>query len=476
MSSLRTRLFVGLAAFILVTGVAAGVFMFRWAFDEAIELQDAILLQVGALAAASRPQTELALQGDVDSEARVVVEELGRPQDTPSTEHSLLPLPADIIDGLHTIGRGSQQWRILVRTRADGSRVAVGQLTAYRNEIASGSALRTVWPFAVLVPGLMLLIGVVISQSFRPVSRLAATLDAGKADHPTELPLDGMPEELRPFIESINRLLRRIGTMLGQQRRFIADAAHELRSPITALSVQAENLAHADLPPDSRARLAVLQTGIRRVAHLLEQLLALARYESSGGPHTEVAAFDRVARGVIADLLPFAQARGVDLGFGRIESIVVRGDATALAVVIRNLVDNALRHAAQGGRVDIHLYREGTRAVLRVEDSGPGICEQELARVFEPFYRGRRNRGEGTGLGLSIVHRILTNLSGSIALENIAAPQGPGLRAVVTIPLAARSGGGRQQTKSRGEARPRLAEARANCGVEGGPGAAPQRG
>lgn len=436
-ASLRARLFAVLAAFILVAGLVAGVVTFRWAFEEAIELQDAVLLQVGALAAADRANNNLPPQEGVDDEARVVVQEL---PPSAGTSEVLLPLPAEVADGMHTLDIGAEQWRILVRTRADGSRVAVGQLTRYRHEIATGSALRAVVPFAVLIPCLMLLVGVVIRYSFGPVARLAMKLDAGEADQLAELPVDGMPEELRPFIQSINRLLGRVAVLLDQQRRFVADAAHELRSPLTALSVQAENLQHAELPPDSRARLAALQTGIRRTAHLLEQLLALARYESVSASPAQASAFDQVANGVIADLLPAAQSRAVDLGFERIESVMVRADATALAVVVRNLVDNALRHTPDGGRVDLYLYAERTDAVFRVEDTGRGIGEPELARVFEPFFRGRRSQGEGSGLGLSIVRRIVQSLRGRVALENMSA--GAGARAVVTIPLA-QDGGAR---------------------------------
>ncbi len=447
MRSLRARLFVGLAAFVLMAGLAAGVVTFRWAFAEAIELQDAILLQVGTLAAANRLQTDLPPQSGVDAEARVVIEELHPPQAAAAAAgRALLPLPPDISDGLQTIGRGRDQWRVLVRSRRDGSRVAVGQLTAYRDEIARGSALRAVLPFVVLIPCLMLVIGGVITYSFRPVSRLAARLDAKDSDHAAELPLDGMPEELRPFIASINRLLRRIATLFDQQRRFIADAAHELRTPITALSVQAENLDRAELPPDSRDRLLSLQTGIRRTAHLLEQLLALAKYESPGAPEAPVTALDRVVRDVVADLLPSAQHRCVDLGFERIDSVAVRADATALAVLIRNLVDNALRHTPHDGRVDIHVLADGAHAVLRVEDTGPGISEAELARVFEPFYRGRRSKGDGTGLGLPIVRRIVDSLAGTITLENIAPAGGAGLRVVVTLPIA--GGAGHMHQKS----------------------------
>jgi two-component system OmpR family sensor kinase len=435
MRSLRGRLFIGLAVFVLMTGVAAGVVTFVWAFDEAIELQDAILLQVGALAAGNRLHMDPGAQPGVDAEARVVIEELPSTEETPPPRASLLPLPANVPEGLQTVGRDPHRYRVLVRTRGDGSRVAVAQLTAYRADIARGSALRTVVPFAVLVPCLMLLIGVLINSSFRPVARLAARLDASEADSPARLPLESMPEELRPFIESINRLLGRIATMLEQQRRFVADAAHELRSPVTALSVQAGNLDHADLPEESRQRLAALRTGIRRTAHLLEQLLALAKYESHGaGPQT--VAFDQVARGVVADLMSTAQSRAIDVGFERIESVSVRADATALAVLTRNLIDNALRYTPDGGRVDIHIYAEGPRAVLRVEDSGPGICDEDLAHIFEPFFRGQRSNGDGTGLGLSIVRRIVERLAGSITLENIPLPQGPGLRVVVTIPVA----------------------------------------
>jgi two-component system OmpR family sensor kinase len=436
MRSLLGRLFAGLAVLILATGLVAGAITFHWAYAEALESQDAILLQVGALAAASRFQTVEPLSHGIDAENLVVVEELQPPHEDKMVQGQL-PLPPDASDGLQTIGQGAGQWRVVVRSRADGSRVAVGQLTAYRDEIARGSALRTVLPFAALVPCLMLLVAAVIAYSLRPVARLAHELDASSYDHLAELPLMGMPDELRPFIQSINRLLRRIALMIEQRRCFVADAAHELRSPITALSVQAENLDHAKLPPESRLRLAALQSGIRRTGHLLEQLLALARYDSPAASTAQIVALDQVACDVVADLLPAARARAIDLGFERIEKLSVHGDATALAVSIRNLVGNALRYTPDGGRVDLHLYMEGTNAVLRVEDTGPGICEEDLPHVFEPFYRGRRSEGEGTGLGLSIVDRIVKGVAGSVAVENIPAPAGPGLRVTVTVPLAA---------------------------------------
>jgi two-component system OmpR family sensor kinase len=147
-------------------------------------------------------------------------------------------------------------------------------------------------------------------------------------------------------------------------------------------------------------------------------------------------AFDRVVRESVADLLPIATARGVDLGVGRLEAVFVRGEATALAVMLRNLLDNALRHTPSGGRVDLYLYRDGDNAVVRIEDTGPGIAPADLERVFEPFFRGGRSADEGTGLGLSIVRRIVDGFDGRITIENIAVPERSGLRVTVTLPTA----------------------------------------
>jgi two-component system OmpR family sensor kinase len=433
-SSLRTRLFAAIAAFILLTGLAAGAVAFRWAFAEAIELQDAILIQIGELAVYHRFDTGLPIDQRVDAEARVTIEELNRtPGDNRPTH--LPHLSPDIIDGLHTISDGSQ-WRILVRSRPDGSRVAIGQTTAYREEVARDSALRSVLPLAALIPCLMLLVALVINYSFRPVFRLAARLDAKESNHLAKLPVDGMPDELRPFIDSINRLLERITTMFEQKRRFIADAAHELRSPITALTLQAENLNHADLPPESRERLVVLETGIRRTAHLLEQLLALAKYEAGSLRHIPPASLDDVVKRVVADLLPLAGLRSVDLGFKRIEETWIATDAIALTVLVRNVLDNAIRYSPEGGQVDISLFHDAAYGVLCIEDSGPGIPGKDLTRVFDPFYRGSHAGAQGTGLGLSIVLRIVESLSGSITLQNIAAPDRTGLRVNIILPVA----------------------------------------
>jgi two-component system OmpR family sensor kinase len=171
----------------------------------------------------------------------------------------------------------------------------------------------------------------------------------------------------------------------------------------------------------------------------LEQLLAHAKYDAKCAPQVPPTAFDDIVKEVVADFMPRAQARAVDLGFERIDHVFVDADGTALAVLVRNLVDNALCHTPDGARIDIGLFRHRNHAVLRIEDCGPGIPEAELVRVFEPFYRGAWSVGEGTGLGLPIVRRVAESLGGSVMLENILAPDRTGLRVNVRIPV---SGGG----------------------------------
>ncbi|HEY0330296.1 MAG TPA: ATP-binding protein [Rhodopseudomonas sp.] len=345
-------------------------------------------------------------------------------------------------DGLHGTTVRGQPVRVLLGTRAEGSRFAVAQPTAVRDETARDMALRTLLPIALLVPCLLLVTALIIAHSLRPIVSLAENLDARRADDLAALPTAGTPSELQPFIVSINALLARIGSLMEQQRRFLADAAHELRTPITALSLQAENLEAVSLSADARDRAAALRQGVQRTKHLLDQLLALARYEASPSSPDPRAllALDGAAREVVADLMPRAIDRGIDLGFERIERVDVRCEAIMATSIIRNLLDNALRFTPDGGRIDLDIYPDGDAAVLCIADTGPGIAACEIDRVFEPFFRGSRPDGDGTGLGLAIVARIVASLDGTIILANRDAAKRSGLEVTIRLPAACCAG------------------------------------
>ena len=431
--SLRGRLFIGLTVIILVTGAVGGMFVYNWAFGEAIELQDSILIQLASLAQNAGFTGGQPLHG-VEEDTEVLLIELGKTPRGAADDRQLFTLR----DGLQVATWKNQPIRVLLRTRSDGSRFAVAQPTAVRNETARDVAFRTLLPIAALIPCLMLVTALVIAYSLRRMVRLAGDLDSRRADDMTPLPLRGMPSELHPFITSINGLLTRMLRLMDQQRRFVADAAHELRTPITALSLQAENLDSVALPKQARERVAALKQGMHRTKHLLEQLLALARQEAipAGLTDMPLVVLDRVAKEVVADLLPEATDRGIDLGFALAESLTVRSEPVMLGAIIRNLLDNALRFTPQGGTIDIGIYRENNAAILQIEDTGPGIAPTDMDQVFEPFFRGSRPEGEGTGLGLSIVKRIVDSLDGGIALENIAGAGRSGHRVTIRLPIA----------------------------------------
>jgi two-component system, OmpR family, sensor kinase len=341
-------------------------------------------------------------------------------------------------DGLHNGWRGGQPIRVLLRTRHDGSRFAIAQQTAIRDETARGMALRTLLPVVMLIPCLMLVTAFVVARALRPVARMAAELDTRTANDLTPLPSTGMTRELRPFIVSINGLFERVTQLMSQQRRFIADAAHELRTPITALSLQADNLDAVALPDAARERITILKQGMRRTRHLLDQLLALARVDDAPAPPMVAVSLDRIAKEIVADLLPEATRRNIDLGFDLVEPVTISGDPVMVTSMLRNLLDNAARFTPDGGRIDVGIFRTDGCAALQIEDSGSGIPPNDLGRIFEPFYRGENPVGDGSGLGLSIVRRTVDRLGGTIAIENIVGTEGKtGLRVTIKLCIVA---------------------------------------
>ena len=240
---------------------------------------------------------------------------------------------------------------------------------------------------------------------------------------------------MAPLVSELNALLERLREALDRQKRFTADAAHELRSPLTALQVQLDMLARARTPEESRAALEALRAGMKRAARLVEQMLTMARLE----PEAQLAqpaavALDALAAQVAGELEALAEARRIELRLERLESVAVRGDATALHALARNLVDNAIRYAPAGGAVRLAAFAEDGSAFLVVEDDGPGIPPAERARVFDRFYRLPGSHAEGSGLGLAIAKQVADAHGAEIALGNAAGAHG--LRVTVRFKTA----------------------------------------
>jgi len=426
-NSLQFRLSLWMAVLLLATAVAAGAVSFFWALHEANELQDDLLEQTAALVLAGQlainPVEPVAAPGA--PQPRVVVELVDTVAGEPRV-NGVGRLPRDLPDGLETHVAEGRPWRMLLNHLPDGRRFVVAQQTDRRDDIAQDSALAALVPLIALLPVLLLLIRVVIRSTLRPIARASHQLDRQGDAALVDVPAGDMPDEVRPFVTSINALLRRLTESLEQQRRFIADAAHELRSPITALTVQAENLEHAEMSPEARRRFAPLREGLSRSRALLEQLLSLARVQARTELHDALpqppVALHEVVREVVSDLVAMAEAGDVDLGVTRLDPVHVAGTPVDLHTLVRNAVDNAVRYTPPGGRVDVSVEDAGGRALLRVDDTGPGIPPDQRERVFDAFYRVVGTQPTGSGLGLSIARGIAQRLGGRITLGT--APDG----------------------------------------------------
>ena len=286
--------------------------------------------------------------------------------------------------------------------------IQVAQDLAARRAMAGNLALRTVSPMLVMVPLLMLVVWWVVSASLAPVARVRQQVAARQADELGELDERDLPDEISPLVRELNLLFRRVRQAFDAQKSFVADAAHELRSPLAALKLQVQGLRRAADDGGRDVAINRLNAGIDRATRLVEQLLVLARQQSSSviGTKTEPVDLTALARRVLADVAAPAMSRQIDLGLVQADQSVVPGQEEALGILIRNLLDNAIKYTPVGGTVNLAIRCKDDQTLLTVEDSGPGIAAEERQRVFDRFYRVSGAAGNGSGLGLAIVKTI----------------------------------------------------------------------
>ncbi|KVN32220.1 histidine kinase [Burkholderia pyrrocinia] len=338
---------------------------------------------------------------------------------------SKLPPPAQA--GFASVDVDGQMWRTYVTERG-GTTIRVAQARLARREAIAGIAVHLLWPVFSMLPVLAIGLWFGIGAGLRPLRTIAAGLKRRNANNLEPVDVASMPNEMRPLAEAINDLLTRLDRSFTLQRHFIADAAHELRTPIMGLSIQAQLLQRATTPGEREHVLAQIHAGTTRLSHLAEQLLTLARVEPDAQA-AAVAPVDLAAlcRAVVADRARVADAHRVDLGATGASRVMVAGHADTLRVLLNNLVDNAIRYAGDGARVDVGARLDGATPVLEVSDDGPGIPDAERADVWERFYRGAGSQAattSGSGLGLSIVKRIAEQHRATVALGTSAGGRG----------------------------------------------------
>lgn len=433
MTSIRRRLLIGLLAVALATGVIAAASVYLQARHEANEMFDYQLKQMALslrdqtfqqLAQSERP----ALEENFDFIIQVWRNDGVRLY----LSHPLPDLPNRAQLGYATVAGEGGQWRVF-SIEQRGLVFQVAQPTSVRNELAAAAALRTLLPFVLLLPALGLMIWITVGRGLRPLNVMARAVRARTPTALQPLPETGIPEEIQPLVASLNDLLRRLDRTLNAQRRFMGDAAHELRSPLTALRLQAQLAERAATAEERAAAFDTLKAGLTRSARVVEQLLTLARQEPDIAEQS-IAPVDlgALAREVIGENMVLAEARHIDLGMKAGEHATVEGDREALRILLRNLFDNALRYTPQGGTVDISVTAGAGSAVLEVTDSGPGIPTDERSCVFDRFYRGRGQETQGSGLGLAIAKSVADRHGARIELSD--GPGGRGLAVRIVFP------------------------------------------
>lgn len=420
--SLRRRLLWLVLLSIVSVTLLQAVTAYRGALSQADALFDEHLQQMARTMRNGVPPGLSPDQFDADQGLTLYVQIWGQ-NGTQIFRSSRAALPTSTVLGFSDVEALGNHYRVY-SLQTGLQTIQIAQDLDGRTARARAMATRAILPFALLTPLLIMAVWWVISRSLAPIDRARRQLAMRAADDFSPLSNNGLPQEVRPLVDELNLLFNRVQEAFETQKNFIADAAHELRSPLTALKLQAQALRHnrGDLAARDEG-ITRLNQGIDRSIRLLEQLLRLAHEEADteqGLTRDQPVDLHAVISLAVTDLLLQARQKQIDMGLteridGRHSQVL--GQPEALRTLLRNLLDNAIKYSPNGGQIDVSLTLLNGRPVLTVEDSGPGIAEVERGRVFDRFYRTKQNHAEvGSGLGMAIVAVIAKRHGATLAL------------------------------------------------------------
>lgn len=351
---------------------------------------------------------------------------------------AFLAQPGSTPRGFQTVVVDGVAWRVFATTGRDRDvQVFVGEQVESRSAILMAWLRSTLWPMLVALPVLGLAIGWSVHQGVQPLRRLGQLLQQRPALALEPVELAHPPSEMAPMLAALNDLLQRIGVLMQSERRFTADAAHELRTPIAAIRAQAEVALHEKQEDARQHALQATLLGCDRASRLIDQLLTLARLESGEAPPMTPVDLRDVARGAMADLAMHALGKQQTLELAAPTPCLIQGNGTLLAALVRNLIDNAIRYSPPAAHIQASLMLSPQAATLCVQDSGPGLSEADQARMGERFFRVAGTAEAGSGLGWSIVRRIAQAHHAQVQLGR--SEQWGGLRVEVSWPIQSSS-------------------------------------
>jgi two-component system, OmpR family, sensor kinase len=429
--SLKQRLLVPALAIVVAVWVGATVFTYFDARKELGEILDAHLAQSATLLVVqaspdlSEIETEHApLLHKYSLRVAFQVWEGGRVLRLHSANAPEQPL-ADREQGFSDKVIDGRRWRVFSTWDvAKKNLIHVAESTQERDELARAIAGNLLKPLWFSLPLLAFLLWLAVTRGLRPLVRLTGEVARREPDNLAPLDVGTAPREVAPLIERLNKLFARIDASLQKERRFTADAAHELRTPVAGIKAQAQVARTTTAEAERNHALDNAIVGCDRAAHLIDQLLTLARIDTLGAEAVGPCRLRAMAAEVIAGIASMALGLNVRLELSEGEEVAVNGNPALLRILLRNLIDNAVRHTPPGTSVLIAIGNKSGQAWLSVTDNGPGIPVSELDKVTERFYRPLGTSASGSGLGLSIVKRIADIHGATLQLESPGNEQG----------------------------------------------------
>ncbi len=431
MKSIQTQLLVWLSGGVLLATGIAGAAIYDSLRSEANELFD-YQLQQTAMSLPDHVRDDVALQNE-QLEEDILVQVWDQKD---RLIYSSIPdssMPHYKQQGFQTVTAFDEDWRLYIENRRSNF-IQVAQPLSVRDALAVNLVMRTLMPFFLLVPAMLVLVVVIVRRNLAPLEGIARTLGQRSPVDLQPLPLTGLPLELSTIVGALNGWLERLGKSLSAQRDFVADAAHELRSPFTALKLQLQLTERAKTEEQRATGFNKLHDRLNRAIHLVEQLLTLARNESVASTAGYVTVtLDTLVQTLAADYHVLAESRQIRFSVVVDEAgVTLQGNPHGLTILLKNLLENAFNHTPTGGLVRVQAGYENGQAILRVTDTGKGIAPQDRERVFDRFYRCPGDDAPGTGLGLAIVQNIVAQHRAQVRLEDN--PAGQGLQVTVVFP------------------------------------------
>lgn len=440
--SLRRRLTLLILASIVFVWGAMLAFSYREAREEVGELADArlgevaqalMLLDLKRLSALAEAQGSTAIDDDHDGDkdrakkiafqvwdgdGTLLLHSVGAPE-TPFVRRL----------GFEAARWHGDVWRTLaIWNQRRAFQVRVFERMSVRDDLASSVALRMLEPLLYALPILAVVVWLSVGRGLTPLHGLSKAIAARGPQNLEPIRPGRVPNEIRPLIDSLNDLLRRLSQSIDKERRFTADAAHELRTPLSAIKVQAEVALAAEEQAEQRYALAQIIEGVNRTAHLVQQLLLLARLDHPDSGSARQVDLGELAAQCAGRYAEGALKKDIDLGVSTEPERVVAGDPAMLDVLIGNLIDNAIRYTQEHGRIEVSVTRQDEATLLSIKDNGPGVPEEARSRIMDRFYRVEGSPAPGSGLGLSIVERVATAHGATVELEQGLDGRGLGVK------------------------------------------------